>query len=372
MKKFIFRLFVFGTIITSLLYLFSCLTPFVSPVNVGYLSYFELAFPYLALAFILFLACWFFIQKKIAFLLFFFLLFGYKNILSSVAFHLPFINEKPKQPSSSITVLSWNVRGFDNPSINADSLINKRHQMFELIKNSGADVLCFQEFNELYAKGVFSNINDLVKLGYQHYYLTNDIRRVLPWGINITASAIFSKIPLQDTGRILLGDTSFPEYLGYATVMMGNKPLRIFTTHFKSINLFAQTVDTISTVVFHGDSTFVYTASKMEKLKVFSQEHARQAFIAKKVLQNSQLPYLFAADLNSVPTSHAYHIISSGLQDAFLQKGWGLGATLDSLPPTLRIDYMFADKRIQIINWKKEIVHASDHYPLQIKIAWHE
>lgn len=373
MKKFVFRLFCIATFLTSILYFIGCLTPYISPAKVGFLAFFELAFPYLALAILVLILFWLFIHKKIVFLLLLLFLIGYKNILSSVAFHFPFaIENKKQQATTSLHILSWNVRGFDNPSINADSLISKRHQMFELIKQSGADILCLQEFNELYAPGVFSNINDLVTLGYRNYYLTNDTRRVLPWGINISESAIFSKIPLQDTGRVMLGDSSFPEYLGYATIMMDNKPLRIFTTHFKSINLFAQEVDTISTVIFHGDSEYVYKASKLEKLKTFSKEHVMQANIAKDVLNKCKTAFLFSADLNSVPTSHAYHIVSAGLQDAFLQKGWGLGATLDSLPATLRIDYMLASNQINIIEWKKEILHASDHYPQHIKIAWKE
>ena len=170
----------------------------------------------------------------------------------------------------------------------------------------------------------------------------------------------------------MLGDSSYPEYMGYADVIMDQKPLRIFTTHFKSLNLFAKYIDTVSTVIFHGDKEYVYTASKFEKIQVFSEEHSFQAGIAKNAMNNSRWPVLFTGDLNSVPASHAYHIIGKGLQDAFLQKGNGLGATLDSLPPTLRIDYLLADKKMKIVSWKKEIMHASDHYPQQIRIKWEE
>ncbi len=370
MRKVISKAFFLATLFTSALYFFSCFTPYISPEHFSLLAFFELAFPYLAFSIVAFIFTWLFIRRKVSLLLLLLLFVGYKNLLSTIAFHFSKADASKISNAKSLQILTWNVRGFDNPSINADSLTSKRHQMFEYIKKSGADILCLQEFNELFAKGVFSNTNELVNLGYSYYYLTNDIRRVLPWGIAISESAIFSKIPLQDTGRVMLGDSTFPEYLGYADVMMNKKPLRIFTTHFKSINLFAQTVDTISPVIFHGDKEYVYKASKMEKLQVFSQEHSRQATIAKNVFSASGFPVLFAGDLNSVPTSYAYHTISVGLQDAFLHKGCGFGGTLDSLPFSLRIDYVFADKKINIIEWRKDILHASDHYPQQVKIAW--
>ena len=372
MIKLIYPVFITATIIASFFYCISCLTPYLSPIDFGMLAFFELGFPYLALLILLLLFIWFFIRKKISVLLLLLLLLGYKNLTSTLAIN----GASPKNDDiikgKSLQILTWNVRGFDNPAVSADSPRSNRRLMFDFIKNSGADILCLQEFNEMDAPGVFSNTKDLINLGYPHYYLTNDIRRVFPWGIVVTSSAIFSKIPLQDTGRIMLGDSSYPEYLGYADVMMDQKPLRIFTTHFKSLNLFAKYIDTVSTVIFHGDKEYVYTASKFEKIQVFSEEHSFQAGIAKKAMNNSRWPVLFTGDLNSVPASHAYHIISKGLQDAFLQKGNGLGTTLDSLPPTLRIDYLLADKKMKIVSWKKEIMHASDHYPQQIHIKWEE
>ena len=64
-------------------------------------------------------------------------------------------------------------------------------------------------------------------------------------------------------------------------------------------------------------------------------------------------PVVFCGDLNTVPASYPYYVISRGLQDAFLQFGCGLGTTMDSLPKPLRIDYFFVDKRISIKNYVK-------------------
>jgi endonuclease/exonuclease/phosphatase family metal-dependent hydrolase len=76
--------------------------------------------------------------------------------------------------------------------------------------------------------------------------------------------------------------------------------------------------------------------------------------------------------MNSVPTSYPYFKVSSGLQDAFKVKGCGLGTTMSNLPKTLRIDFIFADKRLEIINYHKDEVDLSDHFPQFIDVKWKE
>ena len=50
--------------------------------------------------------------------------------------------------------------------------------------------------------------------------------------------------------------------------------------------------------------------------------------------------------------------------DAFLKKGSGFGRTLNFISPTLRIDYILADKELEIDRFHVIKVPYSDHYPL--------
>jgi endonuclease/exonuclease/phosphatase family metal-dependent hydrolase len=65
-----------------------------------------------------------------------------------------------------------------------------------------------------------------------------------------------------------------------------------------------------------------------------------------------------------VPNSYTYFTIKGELQDAFLQTGFGIGRTFSSLSPTLRIDYIFAQDRFKIRQFKRIIRPYSDHYML--------
>jgi endonuclease/exonuclease/phosphatase family metal-dependent hydrolase len=87
-----------------------------------------------------------------------------------------------------------------------------------------------------------------------------------------------------------------------------------------------------------------------------------QADIVKQVLEDSPYPFLFCGDLNDVPNSYTYFTIRGELQDAFLKKGIGVGRTFSSLAPTLRIDYIFADKNFAINQFNRVIKPYSDHY----------
>lgn len=355
------------TFITCVVYFASCFTPFISPEIFWPMAFLALAFPYLAVFEILLIVVWLFIKRKVAILLFFLLLIGWQNIYSTFAFHVNYNNSLRAKSKSTLRILSWNVRSFDNTAKHADSAGSVRRKMFNFIIQSQADILCLQEFTEYIGPSFLSNTKQLVEAGYKYYYKTDALHRYYGWGSVQTGSAIFSRLPLADSGKVLLGDSSYPEYLTYADIPYLNKPVRIFTAHLKSLNLFA-TSDNSAQALFHNDTYMIYEAPKFVKLKVFAQEHARQSRIIKEQLEASPHPIVFAGDLNSVPSSFTYHHLSDGLNDAFIKKGWGLGTSIHNLPPTLRIDVLLTDKNIVLENYYQDSVLLSDHYPHVIDV----
>jgi endonuclease/exonuclease/phosphatase family metal-dependent hydrolase len=50
------------------------------------------------------------------------------------------------------------------------------------------------------------------------------------------------------------------------------------------------------------------------------------------------------------------------MQDAFLVKGFGIGATYMNLSPTLRIDYIMSDKNWEVKGWESVDENLSDHH----------
>jgi endonuclease/exonuclease/phosphatase family metal-dependent hydrolase len=68
--------------------------------------------------------------------------------------------------------------------------------------------------------------------------------------------------------------------------------------------------------------------------------------------------------MNAVPSSYTYHVLKNDLQDAFLEKGTGIGASFYKVLPMLRIDYCLADKRLAITGCAVIKEKLSDHYPV--------
>jgi endonuclease/exonuclease/phosphatase family metal-dependent hydrolase len=101
------------------------------------------------------------------------------------------------------------------------------------------------------------------------------------------------------------------------------------------------------------------------KLKRGFQNRSLQAIETKAFIDKSPYPYLFTGDFNDVPNSYAYFTIrDNDLQDAFLAKGFGVGRTFTGISPTLRIDYIFATKDFEILQFNRLAKNLSDHYML--------
>ncbi|HJY22159.1 MAG TPA: hypothetical protein VJ279_04700, partial [Hanamia sp.] len=73
---------------------------------------------------------------------------------------------------------------------------------------------------------------------------------------------------------------------------------------------------------------------------------------------------------NDVPNSSTYFKIKDNYQDAFLKKGSFLGRTFRFISPTLRIDYILADKRFKVNQFQTIHVPYSDHYPVETDLQY--
>ncbi len=369
MKSFLYRLLLAITVSTAIAYFLSCLTPYISPEYFPPIAFLALGYPYLAIAIIALGFSWLFSKPKYSVFLFLLLMIGVKNLTVVYGFNINLKSHKART-GNSLRIMTWNVMGFDNPSTYSDTPGSARITMINYVRDSAPDVICLQEFAEHYGKGMVSNTTELIDFGYKYYFRTDEMEGLNRWGKIYNGTAIFSRIPIIESGKFIYNDSSAPEHLAYADVMMADKRLRIFSTHFKSLNLHLEILTPEKKVALNGDTNFIYLANPITKIAVFSKEHAIEAGIAKSYLNKSPYPFVFTADMNSVPSSYPYHKMSTGLQDAFLQKGFGLGTTMDSLPCTLRIDYLLVDKKIDIINYQLDPIHASDHYPQFIDIQW--
>ncbi|MGC4035378.1 MAG: endonuclease/exonuclease/phosphatase family protein [Chitinophagaceae bacterium] len=357
-RSFVKKSFIVINILIAVVFLLACLAPYLNPSIWWFISILGLAFPVLLLLLFLFLFFWLFVKRKFVFISIIAMLIGWKGISVLFAAHQQ-IRFDYKKRNNELRILTWNVARFIELKRNENEGSAKRLEMMNLIKQQNADVLCLQEIHTSIAPAYYNNIEYIQKeLGYPYFFFTYEIDTKDHW----YSSIIFSRLPMIDTGRMYYPKPGITEVLIHADLKFNNDTVRVFTTHLQSV-LFEKSDYARIEKLEHADEGFIDNSRGIfSKLKKGAIIRGRQADAAKEAIAKSQYPVLLTCDLNDVPTSYTYRTLRGDMQDVFLQKGIGIGRTFNSISPTLRIDYIFADKNFSILQYKKYIKELSDHY----------
>lgn len=344
----------------AFLFLLACLNPYIDPQKWWFVSLFGIGFPFLLLAVAAFGIWWLMVKKRYALISGIALLLGLKNITSFFSFHLPrgFREEKKLQ---TIRVATWNVARFIEMKKNNNKGSQTRRKMLQQIREQDADIICLQEFFHSYDEGWYHNIDFMRdSLNYPYFCYSYE----LDGGMKFTGNAIFSRFPIIDSGLVRYPRPSMPENLVYADIRLKNRIIRVYTTHLQSVQLRKRDYETIENIKEGEEGLGDNSKTIFAKLKKGIVNRKIQTDIIHQLMGDSPYPAIFCGDLNDVPNSYTYFRIKGDMQDAFLRKGFGIGRTFSAISPTLRIDYIFADRRFKIDQFKRIIRNYSDHYML--------
>ena len=356
-KKFLIAL----NIILALFYLLACLAPYLNPHRWWSVSLLGLFFPFLFASLVLSILFWSLIKWKYALVFFIVLIFGWNSLKVSFAFHMTRQFNYEKQPQA-LRVVSWNVARFVEIMKNNNKGSQTRLKMMELLKQQNADVLCLQEFHTSSERpGYYDNISYIQKqLNYSYYYFSFDED-----GSKLYYSSIvFSRLPIIDSGLIIYPRPSLPEVLLHIDVKLNQDTVRIFTSHMQSVQFKKDDYQRIDEIKNYEDSLVTNSRTIFSKLKRAIQYRSAQTVIVRNQIQSSPYPVIFCGDFNDIPNSYTYYKIRGDMQDAFLEKGFGIGRTFTALSPTLRIDYILASKQFSILQFNRVTKKYSDHYML--------
>ncbi|MBS1613683.1 MAG: hypothetical protein JST49_12760 [Bacteroidetes bacterium] len=78
---------------------------------------------------------------------------------------------------------------------------------------------------------------------------------------------------------------------------------------------------------------------------------------------------IICGDFNDVPVSYTYETVRQELQDAFVAKGNGFGATFVNKLSIFRIDYVLPSKDIKVNSYRTVRENYSDHYPVCVTLT---
>jgi endonuclease/exonuclease/phosphatase family metal-dependent hydrolase len=239
-----------------------------------------------------------------------------------------------------------------------------RLKMLDQIRKQDPDILCLEEFFHSPDTIFYNNISEIKAMGYPYHYFSYD-----PDGDHqFIGSAIFSKYPMLDTGLVRYFRPSMTEALVHADIKVNDDTIRVFATHLQSVQFRQKDYEAIDEITTAKDSLIGNSKTVLAKLRKAMSLRSSQADIARQIMDDSPYPTIFCGDLNDTPNSYTYFTIRGDMQDAFLEKGFGIGRTFSSLSPTLRIDYILTDDQFSIKQFTRVVKYLSDHFMIMADV----
>jgi endonuclease/exonuclease/phosphatase family metal-dependent hydrolase len=341
--------------------------PFINTGKYWFIALPGLAFPLLFFGLCCFIIYWLLFKSKWFWVSVIALLIGTQQIISVFAFHFPQTFSSQRQPNT-LRILHWNVRSWDNFPDSKGNETGYLPDMMALLKKRNADVLCFEEYADIKNMHDSNSITStIMKMGYLHYVFAetkpDDDE-------NSRGVIIFSKYPIIQSDTFNYGKNAQAEHLIYVDIKSGGKTFRIFTTHLQSVRFGYSDYESLKRLKRARDPGYHDSRTIVSKLKAGYQYRYMQAQLVKQKIAESPYPVVITGDFNDVPNSNTYFVIKGNLQDAFLQKGFFIGRTFRYISPTLRIDYILADKIFKVNQFQVIHVPYSDHYPIEADLQW--
>ena len=276
-----------------------------------------------------------------------------------------------KKNPSDIRVMSWNVEHF---CINENKTHpEKKYQMIQLINQLEPDVACFQE---MVASDSFFTAIDFVpdfekNMNMHHsYYAFNkklDFDKQHHFGI-----IIFCRYPIFNKHTYAYDDKRYNSTFQSADFVKNGDTFRIFNIHLQSLRLTKENRTYLEDPAYSDESDWKESKSILTKFRTGFYKRHVQIDRIKETIDKSPYPVILCGDFNDVPNSYAYNKINSDFTNAFFEKGSGIGNTFDGISPTLRIDNIFSDKRLEVVQYLRIRKKLSDHFPVVADLSYNK
>lgn len=263
----------------------------------------------------------------------------------------------------SIRLLTYNTCAMGQTHL---SKIKEKIPVMDYVKESGADIVCLQEYAFTLSKGGHTQeqLRGSVSRQYPYYDFTpNDGRTAM--GI-----ALFSKYPIRKAQRIDKRKKGYFSCMYYQLEVHGriiglvNMHLHTNSIQPKDRVLYDEMIDH-----FEPDSIGRIRAGLLRSLgKAFRYRADESNMIARYLRENHPegMPLIICGDMNDTPISYCYHTLSQGLSDTWQEAGTGYGISYKEHHFWFRIDHILHSPQFRglDIQVRKDITY-SDHYPLE-------
>jgi len=285
---------------------------------------------------------------------------------SAISIYVP-VNSKTdvkKIPENCLKFMTYNVRGFN--WLTGDEA--RSNPIFEYITNSGADIICFQEFaveKKKNKKKIISltEFDDIMKdYPYRTIIRLGDLDDTCIYGL-----ACYSKYPIIKVARVPI-ESLFNGSAMYE-IKVGRKSITIVNNHLESNRI------TLEDKELYKEFIVEKSRQKLDEVAISVQQRLAPAFRTREEQANiiascieQQLPrtdaMIVCGDFNDHPMSYTYNKIKGNMVDSFAASGRGMGISYHENGFWFRIDFIMHTQNIHSYNSFVDKVKYSDHYPL--------
>lgn len=239
--------------------------------------------------------------------------------------------------------------------------------VLDVIRESGADIVCLQEYSYSAQKNGYTldvlrrKLKDL----YPHFDFT-------PYSYNRRSGiAVLSKYPIRKIDRIDHQKTGYIAAM-YYQIETQHRTIGLVNMHLRSNKLAKEDRLLYDEMLghFEADSLQRIRTGMMRSLANAWRHRANEVNMIYDYVRKHQpedMPMLICGDMNDTPVSYSSHKLRSlGLTDTWQETGAGLGITYSEHRFWFRIDHIFHNDLIHALQMKvRRDVTLSDHYPIE-------
>ena len=342
-------------LLIALLTLCSAYSESLSPVTHPDLSCLGLAFPLFAMAeialLVLLLAFRQYRKALLPFLVF-------VLCFSQLRAYCPINLFRAGAVGDTLTVLSYNVM-----SLPDDKDEEGTNRILSYLRDSGADVICLQEYNLSNSPSRLRQRDVEHVLGGLYPY-----RSVTAVGRSKSNHvACFSRFPILSE-RSIGGQGSYNGSAVYE-IGYGADTITVVNNHLESNKLTEEDKAMYKDMLTDPEKQKMETGLRALFGKLGEASAIRSVQVDSLVAlidESSSRRLIVCGDFNDSPISYAYHSVARRLDDAFTRVGNGPGISYHRVGFLFRIDHIFADSRFRPIDCRVDrSIDVSDHYPVR-------
>lgn len=330
----------------------SAYSPLLPPERLALLSLGGLAFPFVLAANVAFLFVWLFIYRRFMWLS----LLACAVCFPQIRAFSPINFAKQTPPNNSIKLVSYNIL---SSNLSA-STANSENPIVSYLEQSGADIICLQEFPFAVLKRNANARKLFAEYPYKSYLESDESE------LSAKYLGCLSKYPILSV-EMLNFNTSSNGCAKYR-IKQGADTIVIYNCHLQSNSLNDDNKSAYEQLLTKPKENLVAVGTKelVKKLRDAAVKRASQAELIIDDMNSETSPYIVVCgDFNDSPISFTRKRLTESLEDAYVNSGNGPGISYNRNKLFYRIDHILHSQGFN--SYASEVdrsIKTSDHYPI--------